>query len=126
VSFVRGRRRDNGDDLFRIAPPTGSIVLAYRRERWSGALESVLFAPQRNVSETNGERRSSGYALVNLRSAVRLSDGLELRAGVENLFDRLYRPHLAGINRVTESDVAVGERLPGPGRSAYLRLEANW
>ncbi len=126
VSFVRGRRRDNGDDLFRIAPPNGSIVLAYRRERWSGALESVLFAPQRNVSETNGERRSSGYALVNLRSAVRLSDGLELRAGVENLFDRLYRPHLAGINRVTASDVAVGERLPGPGRSAYLRLQANW
>ncbi len=126
ASFVRGRRRDSGDDLFRIAPPNGSALLAYRGERWSGALESTLFAPQRNVSKTNGERRSPGYVLLNLRSAVRLSDEFELRAGVENLFDRSYRPHLAGINRVAASDVGVGERLPGPGRSAYLRLQAEW
>ncbi len=126
AAFARGRRRDSGDDLFRIAPPNGSIALAYRGERWSGVLESIVFAPQRNVSKTNGERRSPGYAVFNLRSAVRLGKAFELRAGVENLLDRRYRPHLAGINRVAASDVAVGDRLPGPGRNAYLRVQASW
>jgi len=64
--------------------------------------------------------------VVNLRGAWRLRPGLQLEAGVENLFDRDYRPHLAGRNRGAGSDVALGERLPGAGRGVFVALKAAW
>ncbi|RMF19816.1 MAG: TonB-dependent receptor, partial [Deltaproteobacteria bacterium] len=48
AAFTRGRRRDHPDDLFRVAPPNASAVLAYRGERWLAAFESIVFARQRN------------------------------------------------------------------------------
>jgi len=46
--------------------------------------------------------------------------------GVENLGDKVYRDHLGGYNRVTESDVPVGVRLYSMGRNIYLKLNAAW
>ena len=40
----------------------------------------------------------------------------------ENLADEVYLDHLSGYNRNAASDVAVGERLPGVGRSAFVRI----
>jgi iron complex outermembrane receptor protein len=47
-------------------------------------------------------------------------------AGVNNLFDKVYRDHTNGINRVSDSDVMVGDRLPGPGRSLFARVNYRW
>ena len=38
--------------------------------------------------------------------------------------DKKYRPHLNGINRVTNSDVAIGERIPGDGINVFI--QAAW
>jgi iron complex outermembrane receptor protein len=51
---------------------------------------------------------------------------LVFRAGVNNLFDTRYSDHLNGYNRVRDSDVALGERLPGPGRSLFARVHYSW
>lgn len=41
--------------------------------------------------------------------------------------DSVYRDHLAGVNRVSGNDaIAPGERLPGYGRSFFLRLDYDW
>jgi outer membrane receptor protein involved in Fe transport len=45
---------------------------------------------------------------------------------VENVFDALYYDHLGGINRVSNSVIAVGGQLPGMGRSAYLSVDYTW
>ena len=45
---------------------------------------------------------------------------------MENVFDRTYQAHLNGINRVRDSDVALGERLPGAERNFYARLNYSW
>jgi len=45
---------------------------------------------------------------------------------VNNLFDKVYRDHTNGINRVADSDVTVGDRLPGPGRSLFARVNYRW
>jgi iron complex outermembrane receptor protein len=47
---------------------------------------------------------------------------MAIEAGIENLFDTQYEPHLAGRNRVGASDVAVGERLPGAGQGGWVRF----
>ena len=35
---------------------------------------------------------------------------------------RTHADHLAGYNHMLDSDVSVGERIPGVGRNAFLRL----
>ena len=53
-------------------------------------------------------------------------DGCIGVAGLNNLFDKVYRDHTNGINRVADSDVTVGDRLPGPGRSLFARVNYRW
>ena len=122
ASFVRGKRRDISDNLYRIAPANVRLSLAWEAERWSLTGEALAVAKQRKVSATNGEVRSQGYVTFNLFGHWILRDGLRLDAGVENLFDKYYTEHLAGYNRNSGSDVALGARLPGAGRSAFIRL----
>ena len=45
---------------------------------------------------------------------------LQLHMGVTNLFDRFYANHLNSINRVADSDIAVGDVIPGTGRTAFI------
>ena len=122
ASFVRGKRRDISDNLYRIAPANVRVALAWEADHWSLTGEALAVAKQRKVSATNGEVPSQGYVTFNLYGNWILRDGLRLDAGVENLFDKYYVEHLAGYNRNSGSDVALGARLPGAGRSAFIRL----
>jgi iron complex outermembrane receptor protein len=126
VSYVRGKRRDISDDLYRIAPLNGKLALTYERPQWSLTAEGVFYARQNKVSRTNKETESPGYGLLNLFGQYRFQEDLALVLGVENVFDRTYRAHLNGINRVRDSDVALGERLPGAERNFYARLNYSW
>lgn len=124
ASFVRGKRRDIDDDLYRVAPANLRVAAAREGPRWVVGAELLAAAAQNNVSATNGESVSEGYAVLGLFGQLWLTRGLELAGGIENLTNRLYRPHLAGRNRVPGSDVAVGERLPGAARGGWVRLTA--
>ncbi|MFQ5642709.1 MAG: TonB-dependent receptor [Thiogranum sp.] len=126
VSYVRGERDDINDDLYRIAPLNGSATLTYSRSNWWTGIEGVAYARQNKVSETNGEDDSSSYALLNLRGGISVRRDLTISLGVENVLDKNYEPHLAGINRVAASDVAVGDRVPGPGRNYFATLEYRY
>lgn len=123
ANYVRGERRDIDDDLYRIAAPNTTIGLNYAGRRWSASVESMLYRRQNNVSATNGETRSAGYALVNMAGRVELGGGVGLAIGIDNLFNRFYQDHLGGVNRAQNPDLAVGERLPGWGRNLYTRLQ---
>lgn len=122
ASFVRGKRRDIHDNLYRVAPANIRLMLGWEAARWGLGVEGVAFARQHKVSTTNGEQPSAGYVLASILGHWSISNALRLDAGVENLFNRYYVEHLAGYNRNSGSDVAVGARLPGTGRSGFVRL----
>ncbi|WP_417480873.1 TonB-dependent receptor plug domain-containing protein [Maricaulis sp.] len=122
ASWVRGERRDIDDNLYRTAPPSLRLGLTREAAAWSATLETLAVARQDRVSAANSEAETPGYVLVNLYGSWTLREGVSLAAGVENLFDHSYRQHLAGYNRNAGSDVGLGERLPGTGRSLGLRL----
>ena len=122
ASYVRAKRRDIADNLYRIAPPNARVALIWQEQSWHLGAELQVFADQNNVSASNDEQPSKGYFLAGLFGHVELTPGVTLDASVENLFDRNYTEHLAGYNRVSGSDVAIGARLPGAGRSAFVRL----
>lgn len=122
ISHVQGRRRDVADKLYRMMPTNGRLALAWDAGHWSATVEAQGGAAQNRVSATNGEAKTSGYVLTSLYGHWIARPGLRLDVGIENLFDRSYVEHLAGYNRIAQSDVAVGARLPGPGRSAFIKL----
>ena len=122
VNYVRGERRDIDDNLYRIAPPNGSLGLNYQSHNWQARIEGVLYAGQDEVSITNREQTTPGYGIVNLSADWQFSPSLQLAAGVENLLDREYRVHTGGYNRAANPDIPVGQRLPAYGANGYLRL----
>ncbi|WP_417492782.1 TonB-dependent receptor plug domain-containing protein [Maricaulis sp.] len=122
ASWVRGERRDIDDNLYRTAPPSLRVGLTREASAWSATLETLAVARQDRVSTSNSELETPGYVLLNLYGSWTLRDGVSLSAGIENLLDHSYRQHLAGYNRNAGSDVGLGERLPGTGRSLGLRL----
>jgi iron complex outermembrane receptor protein len=126
ASFTRGQRRDIADDLYRVPPANLRVSATWSADRLALGAELFAAADQDRVSRTNDELAGNGFAVVGLFARYAFSDGLALEAGVENLFDEEYAPHLAGRSRVGASDVPVGERLPGPGRGVWARLTAQF
>lgn len=122
LSHVRGERRDINDNLYRIAPPSLSGELTREAADWSASLEAIAVAEQNDVSATNSESATEGHVIFGLSGEWRFGDGAMLITGVSNLLDHRYERHLAGYNRNAGSDVAAGARLPGEGRSLWLRL----
>lgn len=119
ISQVRGRNKDTGDNLYRIAPLRGLIDLAYRHADWESHLEWMWADAQNHVSEVQGETASPGYGLLNFRLARLFAKSLRVEVGIENLLNKRYADHLGGVNRVVGGDLNNGERIPGAGRFAY-------
>jgi len=126
ASFVRGKRRDADDNLYRIPPANLRVSAAYRGDRFSFGAELFAAADQDEVAAFNGEEPSQSFAVVGLFARYGLTERLAVEAGVENLFDEFYQPHLAGRNRFGASDVPLFERLPGPGRGVWARLTGRF
>lgn len=122
INYVRGERDDIDDELYRIAPANALTRLTYRSGNWTTSLESVLYAEQDKVSETNREQETAGYGIVNINASWQATDRLFLAAGVNNLFDKEYQDHLAGYNRAANPDIERGERLPGTGVNLFARM----
>lgn len=126
LSYVRGKRDDEDDNLYRVAPLNNRLALVYVGHETELKIESVLYAKQSKVSSFNDEEKTSGYGIINLLGNHKINQQLSVSAGVENLFDHKYQDHLAGYNRNSDSDVAVGDRLPGAGRNLYVSFAYNW
>lgn len=126
LSYVRGKDTENNDNLYRIAPLNNRLALTWQGETISLTAESILYAKQTKVARYNSEQKSAGYGIFNLRTDYKIADNLTFAAGAENLFDKRYQDHLAGYNRNGDSDVPVGERLFGAGRSLWLAATLDW
>ncbi len=123
LSVVRGKRRDINDNLYRISPDHLSVGIVYEQSDWSVNFESVLVNKQNKVAKTNSEEKTPGHGILNLYSHWQVKEGFLVSIGLENILDQKYQNHLGGYNRIRDSDVAMGERLPGAGRNVYLRLQ---
>jgi len=117
ASYARGRRTDVSDNLYRLAPPNASVGLTWENEQLSVTTEVTGYMKQDKVSDFNDEQATPGYGLVNAALVWYPVDSLRLEARVDNLLDKAYQDHVAGINRANGSDIPVGTRLYGAERT---------
>ena len=133
---ARTTRTIRDDPVYRLPPLRGLLSASRALDDWVVSVEVDWAARQSRISQlllddpqsgNNHDRPTSGYALYNLRAEyTHPSMNFMLSAGVENLTDRGYVDHMNGFNRVGGGELAVGERLPGPGRSVYTRINWEW
>lgn len=123
LSYVEGKRQDINDDLYRIAPLRGRLALTWTSGSWYVTGEGQFAAEQSNVSATNSEAETDGHAILNIFGGWAVNQNLFVNVGVTNLLDEAYEDHLAGYNRIADSDVPLRSRLPGAGINGFVRLE---
>ena len=122
VSLARGKRTDTNDHLYRLSPLNGSVGLTWAAEDWSLKSEVIGYADRDRVSVINNESSTPGYWLVNLGFRWTPLPALRVEARIDNLLDEAYQNHVTGINRARGSDIPVGERLWGAGRTLSAGL----
>jgi iron complex outermembrane receptor protein len=121
LSYVRGKRVDASDDLYRIAPLRGRSTLTFEQESWSVGLESYYAASQDHVSDFNDEQQSDAWGILNIFATWDPKDWLGLVIGVNNVTDNYYSDHLAGTSRINSSGVSMGDPMPAPGVNFFVR-----
>jgi len=125
--YVKGKQTGTiNQDLYRLAPLSGDVTLSWQQEhdsnRYGVSLHTELAAAENNVAELQNETSTSGYGVVNLNSYYQFDSGLKIQLVATNIFDKMYAPHLAGVNRVTAAQLAVGDKVLSAGRSIGLSI----
>jgi len=128
VSYVRGKRTDVKDNLYRIAPTNARISVNYQAAQLplDISVESIIYARQKHVASYAKESQIAGYGIVNLSAKWTVNNSLQVHSGITNLFDRYYANHLNSVNRNGGSDIAVGEVIPGMGRTLYVQAKVEF
>jgi iron complex outermembrane receptor protein len=128
VSYVRGKRTDIKDNLYRIAPTNALFSVNYQASQapLRVSVESIIYARQKHVASYAGESQTAGYGVINLTAQWTLNNQLQVRSGITNIFDRCYANHLSSVNRNSGSDIAEGEVIPGMGRTFYLQTRVQF
>jgi len=131
VTLTRGERTDIDDNIYRVPPAHGQARLSYAAIRWGAFVGTEWAVDEDRISETNNDPstedpRTPGYALFNVGARWAPLPGGLIQVGVNNLFDNRFEQQLAGFNRVANSDVAQGARLPGAGRSFFVRVRQTF
>ena len=128
VSYVRGKRTDVKDNLYRIAPTNARISVNYQSAKLplEISVESIIYARQKHVASYANESQTAGYGIVNLSAKWTVNNALQVHSGITNLFDRYYANHLNSVNRNGVSDIAVGEVIPGMGRTLYVQAKVEF
>ncbi len=134
VSYVNGKNRDTGDDLYNIMPLNTRLTLGHKLGGWDNALEWVAAQRKDDVSDVRNEIRTPGYSLINLRASYAWQK-VRVDFGVENLFDKLYTLPLGGAYtgqgrtmamNPTDGTMAWGTAVPGMGRSVYAGVNVKF
>ena len=119
LSYVWGMDELFGEPILGLPPLQGqaALELSSPDRRYWVDLSVTLVASQNRVASRRFEQATGGYAVADLRGRASLTSGWTLKAGVENLGDRLYSNHLNSPNPFTR------RRIPEMGRNFYLGLE---
>ena len=124
-SVLWGRDETLDEPAFGVAPPSATLGA-----RWSPSVGGrhvsevyvdgafTLVAEQDRVAEFRSESPTDGYTTVDLRVGAQFLQRMNLKLGVQNLFDGAYANHLNAKNPFS------GARIPEPGR--VLSTTLSW
>lgn len=124
AAYAEGENRETGAPINSVPPLNGVVGLEYRQPggRWSTSLVARGAAAQDDIDQSGGALLSpEGYVIVDALGSWRVSDRLQLSAGIYNLADRDYTAYL-DVQGVP-ADVANPDRFQRPGRNVSVAID---
>jgi iron complex outermembrane receptor protein len=130
LSYLRGKNRTTGDDLYHIMPFNAKLTLQHQLSGWTNVLETAFVSAKKHVSKVRSEMPTPGYTLFNLKSIYERKH-FSIEVAIENLFDKLYYEPLGGAyigqgNSMTLGGIPYGMVVPGRGRSVNVALNLKF
>lgn len=134
VSLAYAYAKNTTDDraMPQIPPIEARLGLSYEQGDFSSAALWRVVAAQNRIDEGRGNvvgkdfGSSSGFGVISLNSAYRLSKNWKVSAGIDNLFDKSYSEHLnlAGNAGFGYPDDAT--RVNEVGRTWWTRVDMSF
>ncbi|MEO5364997.1 MAG: TonB-dependent receptor [Magnetococcus sp. WYHC-3] len=130
LGYVRGVNDTTDDDLYNMMPLNGKLGLEQRKGSFSNTLEWELVGGKTHVSSVRNEVETAGYGLLHYRGSYQWKQ-ISFDYGVKNILDQFYNPPLGGAyvgqgKTMSDTGVAWGVPVPGPGRSVYLGMTVTF
>lgn len=119
LTYNEGEDQTNNQPLRHVAPLFGQVEVAYSGSETTVELYSQFnaekpisdFSPsERSKSHLYTEDGSPGWATLNFKGTHQITENWQINAGIENIFDKHYRPYSSGIS--------------APGRNFIIGLRA--
>lgn len=131
LAYAWGENTSDDRALPQIPPLEARLGLTYERDNWSTSGLWRVVAAQNRIAEDQGTvvgkdfDESSGFGVLSLNGAYRVSKNLKFSAGVDNLLDKAYSEHLnlagnSGFGFPAET------RINEPGRTYWTRVDLSF
>lgn len=125
--YAQGQQtREISQPLYRLAPMTLDTILIWEPAHYGISIHTHISDTQNRVAVLQNETPTSGYAVTNLNGFYQWGEQLSVSLIVENIFNKDYADHLSGINRIENTAIPLGSKLPGTGRSIGVSLQYNY
>lgn len=128
VAWAWGENAAAGTPLPQMTPLEGRFTAAWDNGRWNAGVLLRAVAAQTRVAVSQGNVTgrdlgpSAGFATLALNAGYRVSERVQLSAGIDNLFDRAYSEHLNLAGSADFGYPAMPVRINEPGRNLWLKL----
>lgn len=132
LAYARGKDRDSGRPLPQMPPLEGRFSADWNGGNWSAGVLVRVVDGQDRVARGYGNvvgqdiGPSAGFATLALNAGYRFDSGVELTAGVDNLFDRAYSEHLNLAGNADFGYPADAVRINEPGRTVWVKLNVSY
>lgn len=128
LAYTWGENRSSRRALPQMPPLEARMTAAYERQHWSfGALLRAVTSQERiaiNQGTVVGRDLgpSAGFATLALNGGYRFNHQVQLTAGVDNVFNRVYSEHLNLAGSADFGYPADPVRINEAGRNLWLKL----
>jgi iron complex outermembrane receptor protein len=131
LAWTRGENSTDDLPLAQMPPLELRTGLNYADARLSGGLLWRVVAEQDRYALNQGNvvgqdlGRTGGFGVLSLNGAWRVSPGVQVSAGVDNLLDKVYAEHLSRGGAMV-SGYEQTTRVNEPGRTLWIKAAANF
>jgi iron complex outermembrane receptor protein len=131
LAYAWGENTSDHRALPQMPPLEARLGLTYEQDNWSTSALWRVVAAQTRIAEGQGNvvgkdfGESSGFGVLSLNGAYRVSKQVKVSVGVDNLLDKNYSEHL---NRAGDAGFgfSADSRVNEPGRTAWTRLDLSF
>lgn len=122
LAYTHGQNKATSEPLMEIPPfeYKASAKYSFGKEHDFIRLSGRIVAKQTRISKLFNESETPGFNVWDIAAGYAIAKKISLTAGMENIFNTLYREHL---NRRLKYTGMKGQYFFEPGRNIYLNLK---